>query len=85
MLLIVGWQRGSPKSKDEPQHMVKGKITPNLLRLLNIKFIILKNKKDLKKLEKLILFSKKNNLPVACLIAKNTLSPIKYSEKIEKR
>tara|TARA_Y100000022_G_scaffold70066_1_gene60258 strand:- start:3546 stop:4643 length:1098 start_codon:yes stop_codon:yes gene_type:complete len=84
MLLIVGW-RGSPKSKDEPQHMVKGKITPNLLRLLNIKFIILKNKKDLKKLEKLILFSKKNNLPVACLIAKNTLSPIKYSEKIEKK
>ena len=30
---IVGW-RGSPESKDEPQHMVKGKITPNLLKLL---------------------------------------------------
>jgi len=84
MLLVVGW-RGSPKSDDEPQHMVKGKITPNLLKLLNIKFIILKNQKDLKKLEKLILFSKKNNLPVACLITKNTLSPIKLSSKNEKK
>ena len=30
MLLIIGW-RGAPKSIDEPQHMIKGKITRNLL------------------------------------------------------
>ena len=44
MLLLIGW-RGSPSSKDEPQHMTKGKITPDLLRLLNIKFCILKKKR----------------------------------------
>ena len=72
MLLIIGW-RGAPKSIDEPQHMIKGKITRNLLKLLNIKFMILNNKKDLKKLEKLILFSSQNKVPVACLIKKDSL------------
>ena len=48
MILLIGW-RGSPSSKDEPQHMTKGKITPDLLRLLNIKFCILKKKENLKK------------------------------------
>ena len=71
MLLIIGW-RGAPKSNDEPQHMIKGKITRSLLKLLNIKFIILSNKKDLKKLEKLITFGLQNKAPVACLIRKNT-------------
>jgi len=72
MLLLIGW-RGSPSSKDEPQHMTKGKITPDLLRLLNIKFCILKKKEDLNKLNKLLFYAKKNNRPVACLIEKNTL------------
>ena len=47
MLLIIGW-RGSPNLKDEPQHEVKGKITKDILKLLDIKFCILRNKKDLK-------------------------------------
>ncbi len=85
MLLIIGW-RGAPKSNDEPQHMIKGKITRSLLKLLNIKFTILSNKKDLKKLEKLITFGSQNKAPVACLIRKNTFinSKIKTSEKIKK-
>lgn len=85
MLLIIGW-RGAPKSNDEPQHMIKGKITRNLLKLLNIKFMILNNKKDLKKLEKLILFSSQNKVPVACLIKKDSFinSKTKTLEKLKK-
>ena len=85
MLLIIGW-RGAPKSNDEPQHMIKGKITRNLLKLLNIKFMILNNKKDLKKLEKLILFSSQNKVPVACLIKKDSFinSKTKTLEKFKK-
>ena len=75
MLLLIGW-RGSPNSNDEPQHMAKGKITPDILKLLGIKYFILKNKLGLKKLEKLISHSKKNNEPVACLIEKNVIKPI---------
>ncbi len=72
MLLLIGW-RGSPGIKDEPQHMIKGKITTKLLKLLNIKYCVLKNYNDLTKLKKIISFSKKNNEPVACLVPKNVL------------
>ena len=72
LLLIIGW-RGSFRHKDEPQHKVKGEITPNLLKLLNIKYCVLRKKKDLKKLNFLIKESHKKNKIVACLIEKNTL------------
>ena len=46
MILLIGW-RGSPNVKDEPQHKVKGAITKKLLKLLDIKYCLLKNKDDL--------------------------------------
>ena len=30
MLLLVGW-RGEPGKRDEPQHMIQGQATPNML------------------------------------------------------
>ena len=72
MLLLIGW-RGSPNVKDEPQHKVKGEITRELLKLMGIKYCLLRNKNDLKKLNKIIKISKRNKKPVACLIEKNTL------------
>ena len=72
LLLMIGW-RGSPNISDEPQHKAKGKITPQLLKLLKINFCILRNEKDLFKLKKLIIFAKKNKKVVACLLEKNTL------------
>jgi len=83
MLLMIGW-RGSFKKKDEPQHMVKGKITPKLLNLLNIPYCIVKKSKDLKKLKKLIIFAKNNNTAVACLIEKDVLkTSIKNKKKVQ--
>ena len=72
MILLIGW-RGSPNVKDEPQHKVKGAITKKLLKLMDIKYCLLKNKDDLKKLNKIIEVSKKSKKPVACLIEKNNL------------
>ena len=72
LILIIGW-RGSPRIKDEPQHNVKGKITEKILKLLNIRYSILRTKKDLIKFDKQIKFAKKNNSIVACLIEKGTL------------
>ena len=86
MLLLIGW-RGSPfVKKDEPQHMVKGKITRNLLKLLDIKYCVLRNKRDLRKLSQIIKFGKKKQKPVACLIENNTLlnNSIKKQKKIKK-
>ena len=81
MLLLIGW-RGSPGIRDEPQHELKGSITTKLLELLNIKYCVLRSKPDLKKLKKIISYSKKNYQPVACLIEKNILENSKKN-KIE--
>ena len=85
LLLIIGW-RGSPKKNDEPQHILKGKITKNLLKLLNIPFFILRKKKDLIKMNRLIKFSNRTKNAVACLIEKDTLKDQKkliYKQKVQ--
>ena len=73
LILMIGW-RGSPKINDEPQHQLKGKITPSILKLLNIKFLVLNNYRDLKKIKNLINYSKYKKRPVAFLIKNNILS-----------
>ena len=72
LILIIGW-RGSPRIKDEPQHNVKGKITQKILKLLNIKYTILRSDSDLKKFNTQIKLAKKNKSVVACLIEQGTL------------
>ena len=83
LILIIGW-RGSPRIKDEPQHNVKGKITEQLLKLLNIKYTIIRSNLDLKEFDKQIKLAKKNKSIVACLIEQGTLeknkNPIKKKD-----
>ena len=80
LILIIGW-RGSPRIKDEPQHNVKGKITEDILKLLNIKYEIIRSNKDLKKFDKLIKNAKKKNTIIACLIEQGTLEKEKKENK----
>tara|TARA_B100000989_G_scaffold299063_1_gene292774 strand:+ start:19537 stop:20637 length:1101 start_codon:yes stop_codon:yes gene_type:complete len=82
LILIIGW-RGSPKLGDEPQHNAKGRITKQILDLLNIKYTILRSNSDLKKFEKQIKMAKKNKSVVACLIEQGTLK--KSKNKINKK
>ena len=72
LILIIGW-RGSPKIKDEPQHNVKGKITQSILKLLNIKYTIIRSNTDLIKFDKQIKIAIKKSTTVACLIEQGTL------------
>jgi phosphonopyruvate decarboxylase len=72
LILVIGW-RGSPRVKDEPQHNVKGKITENILKLLNIKYTILRSNSDLIRFDKQIKQAKKKKSIVACLIEQGTL------------
>ena len=80
LILIIGW-RGSPKIKDEPQHNVKGEITESILKLLNIKYTILRSNNDLSKFDKQIKIAKKKSSIVACLIEPGTLEKIKKIDK----
>ena len=83
LILMIGW-RGSPKENDEPQHQLKGKITPSILKLLNIKFSVLNNFGDLKKIKNLINYSKYYKRPVAFLVKNKTLSLDSNFEKDNK-
>jgi len=80
LILIIGW-RGSPRVKDEPQHNVKGKITKEILKLLNIKYTILRSSSDINKFDKQIKLAKKNKSIVACLIEQGTLEKNKNTKK----
>ncbi len=71
MLLIIGW-RGANGKNDEPQHIVKGLITKKILTLLEIKYLEI-NSKNLDKIQKLISYSKRYSVPVACLFKNNIL------------
>ena len=80
LILIIGW-RGSPRVKDEPQHNVKGKITEQILKLLNIKYTIIRSNSDLNKFDKQIKIAKKKSAIVACLIEQGTLEKIRRVNK----
>ena len=82
LILVIGW-RGSPNKKDEPQHEVKGQITRQILKLLNIKYSVLKNEKDLIKFNKQIKNANKNNEIVACLIEQDILKKSKKNLKLK--
>ena len=80
LILIIGW-RGSPRVKDEPQHNVKGKITESILKLLNIKYTIIRSGSDLEKFDKQIKIAKKKSSIIACLIEQGTLEKTKKTNK----
>ena len=80
LILIIGW-RGSPRVKDEPQHNVKGKITESILKLLNIKYTIIRSGSDLEKFDKQIKIAKKKSSIIACLIEQGTLENTKKINK----
>ena len=84
LFLVIGW-RGSPNKSDEPQHKAKGKITRQILKLLDIDYCILKNEKDFFKVKKLLKKTNKQKCITACLIEKDTfLTKTKKSIKLDK-
>jgi phosphonopyruvate decarboxylase len=83
MLLIIGW-RGEPGVKDEPQHLVMGKITPTLLHQLNVPFIVLK-KEDIAEwrdaVREAVSVAKAKMRPVALLVESGVFPEEEYGAK----
>ena len=83
-VLLIGWRGSGKKNSDEPQHLVKGKITKSLLKLIGVRFAELKNDYDFNKIKDLILYSKKNKKIVAILVKNNSFrKSIKRKKKIK--
>lgn len=80
MLFIIGW-RGMPEIQDEPQHKFMGKITPDLLTLLNINYCVINSNTDSDQLKKAFAAAKselENRRQYAFVIQPNTLNGKKY-------
>lgn len=74
MIIMIGW-RGEPGVKDEPQHIKQGRISKDLLKVLDIPFHILGPESDFKKiLNDSYHEAVKKNCPVVLLTQKNTFS-----------
>tara|TARA_B100001121_G_scaffold300650_1_gene310724 strand:+ start:858 stop:1976 length:1119 start_codon:yes stop_codon:yes gene_type:complete len=71
MILMIGW-RGDPDEKDEPQHLLPGKILIEQLKIMGIDYEILNNeKKFFEKIDKIIHKVKKKSVPFALVVKKN--------------
>jgi phosphonopyruvate decarboxylase len=70
-ILLVGW-RGEPDVQDEPQHIFQGKITLNLLELLEIDYFVIDSNTKIKNIIEKILVAKFNGKQLALVIKKNT-------------
>lgn len=53
MLFVIGW-RGEPGVKDEPQHVFQGKITCEMLEVLQVPYAVIDEKTTLEELEQIL-------------------------------
>ena len=77
MIVLIGW-RGEPNLRDEPQHMVQGRIMPKLLEALEIPWFELSSETDepLSLIEKAIHCMEKVSGPIVLLVRKNTFASL---------
>lgn len=81
MILMIGW-RGEPGIKDEPQHIKQGRITLNLLDIMEVPYIIIDENSDfISGINHIIKVSRIESKPVAIIIRKNTFEPYKLQNK----
>jgi phosphonopyruvate decarboxylase len=87
MLFMIGW-RGRPGTKDEPQHIKMGRITPDLLEVLEIPYYIIEEneKEAFERIGKAIEQATGENRPVALLLQEDIFEkyngipePVSYS------
>jgi len=79
MLLIIGW-RGEPGSKDEPQHVKQGRITPGQLDVLEIPYWVIDADSDVATiLDVAFAAMAGRNAPVALVVRKDTFA--KYAPR----
>lgn len=80
MILIIGWRgelvEDGSQLKDEPQHIKQGRITLDLLDVMDIPYRILSKTTDLAldQMNALIRLAKKDSKPVAAVVRRNSFS-----------
>lgn len=80
LIMLIGW-RGEPNVNDEPQHIKQGKIQLELLKILDIPYVVISKEEDdlNKKIVSIINQARENNKPCAIVVKKKTF--LNYGEK----
>lgn len=74
MLILVGW-RGEPGVSDEPQHIKQGRVSEDLLKVLELPYSILGPDSDYKRILKdAYIQATENSCPAVILVQKGTFS-----------
>lgn len=85
-ILLIGW-RGEPGVKDEPQHVKQGRVTLDLLEVMEIPYIILDKDKEYDEsvhdIKKIVEFSQNLNSVHAIVVKKGFFSSYKPEHKKE--
>lgn len=73
MILMIGW-RGEPGTKDEPQHKKQGEVTLELLKAMQLPFVVLDTEENeaLAQIHNVVVAAKSKSIPHAIVIRKNT-------------
>lgn len=74
MLFIVGW-RGEPGVKDEPQHVFQGKVTCELLELMEIPYTVIDKETTTEEMQRILADAEselKEKRPYALVVKKDT-------------
>ena len=84
MILLIGWRgellETGEQIKDEPQHVKQGEITLNLLKTLEIPYLIISKNIDYAKIQNLIFQSINSNKPVALVVKKDVFQEYNFSQ-----
>ena len=85
MILMIGW-RGKPGLKDEPQHIVQGRLTKEILEIIKIPYFIINKDCSDKDLQKMIEQASKESLinkhPFALLVEKGSFQSYTFLNDI---
>lgn len=84
VLLMIGW-RGEPGIKDEPQHITQGEVTLDLLKVMNIPFVILNEEEEQagKQVQEALSEIKSTNKPFALVVRKGVFDKYKIKNAQE--
>ena len=83
MILMIGW-RGKPGISDEPQHVKQGRVTPDILKAMEIPYKVLSDSSDNHNQVAgwAVNESKKTNGPVVLLVEKNTFEKLENKKSV---
>lgn len=77
-LLLIGW-RGEPGVKDEPQHIKQGRITLEMLEVMEVPYKLISPDMDTAEIQKIVETTakeaKKNSKPYALIVRKGSFAP----------